>query len=197
MAHLIKINLPGGFVSAGDLYEILLICRKCAARAHPFSATGSSCILPLAGEWPGGSVKHEMLRAEIHYAKSTAIRDPNIVSSYVADTIFNQEGWLREGVYKDVLDMFDYQPQLKINLVDNQQTFVPFFSGNINFIASDISNYWFMYIRFPKSGEQYCNPALVYSEDIPGLAKAAEGIILLENQNLFYDQKRRQRVPVF
>ena len=27
MEHLVKINLPGGFISAGDLYEILLIAE--------------------------------------------------------------------------------------------------------------------------------------------------------------------------
>ena len=130
----------------------------------------------------------DMLRAEIHY-EIDADSYPNIVSSYVADTIFNQEGWLREGVYKDILDIFDYQPQLKINLVDNQQTFIPFFSGNINFIASNINNYWYMYIRFPKSGKHvFCCPSLVYSDDIPFIAKTAEDIIL-NNKSFFMIRK--------
>jgi rubredoxin len=106
----------------------------------------------------------------------------------VADSIFNHEGWLREGVYKDILDLFDYAPGLKINLVDNQQSFVPFFSGNINFIASETSNYWHLYIRFPKSARQHCYPYLIYSEDIPEMARAAEEIIF-DNRDLFYDQK--------
>ena len=185
MEHLIKINLPGGFVSAGDLYEILLIAENAGAgdirfgnRQQLYFTVGDNLLEDL---------QNEMLRTEINY-EIDADSYPNIVSSYVADTIFNQEGWLREGVYKDILDAFDYQPRLKINLVDNQQSFVPFFTGNINFIASDTSNYWFMYVRFPKSGEHYCCPSLFYSDDIPSIAKIAEGIIL-ENRKLFYDQK--------
>jgi len=44
-----------------------------------------------------------------------------------------------------------------------------------------------MYIRFPKTGKQYCCPSLVYSDDIPSAAKAVEEIIL-GNKELFYDQ---------
>lgn len=184
MEHLIKINLPGGFVSAGDLYEILLIAENAGAcnirfgnRQQLYFNVHPECL---------EDMELDMLKAEIRYEIDSDLR-PNIISSYVADTIFNQEGWLREGVYKDILDMFDYQPRLKVNLVDNQQTFVPFFSGNINFIASDIHNYWFMYFRFPKNSKFYCFPSLVYSDDIPGVTKTAEDIILA-NKNLFYDQ---------
>jgi len=185
MAHLIKINLPGGFVSAGDLYEILLIAENAGAqhirfgnRQQLYFTIDEGCLEDL---------ETEMLRTEIHYETDTDLY-PNIVSSYVADTIFNTESWLREGVYKDILDAFDFQPRLKINLVDNQQSFVPFFSGNINFIASETSNYWFMYVRFPRSGTHYCCPWLFYSDDIPAIAKTAQEIIL-DNQKLFYDQK--------
>ena len=185
MAHLIKINLPGGFVSAGDLYEILLIAENAGARDIRFG-NRQQLYFTVEGDFLE-DLANEMLRTETHY-EIDADSHPNIVSSYVADTIFNQEGWLREGVYKDILDTFDFQPRLKINLVDNQQSFVPFFTGNINFIASDISNYWFMYIRFPKSGEYYCCPLLFYSDDIPSVAKTVEDIIF-DNKKLFYDQK--------
>jgi len=182
--HLIKINLPGGFASAGDLYEILLIAENAGASQIRFG--NRQQLYFTINNDSLEDLETEMLRAEINYETDNDLY-PNIVSSYVADTIFNQEGWLREGVYKDILDLFDYQPRLKINLVDNQQTFVPFFSGNINFIAADTNNYWFMYIRFPKTGKQYCSPYLIYSDDIPLIAKAAERIIL-DNKHLFYDQ---------
>ena len=185
MAHLIKINLPGGIVSAGDLYEILLIAENAGARHIRFGNRQQLYFTIEAGYLE--DLEAEMLRTEIHY-ETDADCYPNVVSSYVADIIFNQEGWLREGVYKDILDAFDFRSRLKINIVDNQQSFVPFFSGNINFIASDTSNYWFMYVRFPKSGTHYCCPSLFYSDDIPSIAKKAEEIIL-DSPKLFYDQK--------
>jgi rubredoxin len=184
MEHIVKINLPGGFISAGDLYEILLIAENAGAEHIRF---GNRQQLYFSIKENGlEDLETAMLSAEIHYEIDSDTH-PNIISSYVADSIFNQEGWLREGLYKDILDIFDYQPQLKINLVDNQQTFIPFFSGNINFIASDTNNYWFMYIRFPKSGKQHCCPSLVYSDDIPSVAKTAEDIIM-GNKKLFFDQ---------
>jgi rubredoxin len=185
MEHLIKINLPGGFVSAGDLYEILLIAESAGAVNIRFGNRQQMYFTVKATALE--DMELDMLKAEINYEIGSDIY-PNIISSYVADTIFNhQDGWLREGVYKDIFDRFDYQPQLKVNLVDNHQTFVPFFSGNINFIASNVSNYWYTYIRFPKTGEMYCFPTLVYSEDIPGLAKSIEEVIF-QKKDLFYNQ---------
>ena len=184
MKYIVKINLPGGFISAGDLYEILLIAESAGAQDIRFGNRQQLyfSIQPDRLE----DMELDMLKAEINY-EIDADQYPNIVSSYVADTIFNHEGWLREGVYKDILDMFDHKPGLKINLIDNQQTFVPFFTGNINFIASDVNNYWYLYMRFPKTSKLHCCPSLIYSDDIPAIAKAAEDIIL-KNKGLFYDQ---------
>ena len=184
MDHVIKINLSGGFVSAGDLYELLVIASNAGAQDMRF---GNRQQLYFTIDHSNlEDLQTEMLSIETPF-EVDADNHPNIVSSYVADAIFNQDGWLREGVYKDILDSFEYQPRLKINLVDNQQSLVPFFSGNINFIASDVSNYWYMYIRFPKSGKHFCSPWLIYSDDIPVVAQLCETIIL-QNEYLFYDQ---------
>ncbi|MBS1524198.1 MAG: rubredoxin [Bacteroidetes bacterium] len=96
---------------------------------------------------------------------------------------------MKEGVYRDIFDLFNYQPKLKINLVDQQQTFVPFFSGNLNFISSDISNYWHFYIRFPKSNQFYRWPSLVYSDDIAVLAKITEDVVFAQKE-YFFDQPK-------
>lgn len=185
MEHLIKVNLPGGFIAAGDLYEILLIAESAGATDIRFGNRQQLYFIVPAENLEDLEV--DMLKAEIDYEKDEDLY-PNIISSYVADTIFNHhESWLREGVYKDIFDKFDHQPKLKVNLVDNHQTFVPFFSGNLNFIASGINNYWFVYIRFPKMDKLCCFQWLVYSEDLPAFAKAAEDIIL-QQKELFYDK---------
>jgi rubredoxin len=186
MEHLIKINLPGGFISAGDLYEILLIAESADATDIRFG-NRQQLYFNVADERLE-DLQLDMLKAEISYEVDED-RYPNIISSYIADTIFtHQEGWLREGVYKDIFDKFDYQPKLKVNVVDSNQTFVPFFSGHINFVASNVNNYWFVHIRFPKTDHIYCLPSLVYSEDIPSYAKAAEELIL-QNKQLYYGQQ--------
>jgi rubredoxin len=183
MEHLIKINLPGGVVSAGDLYEILVIASDAGARHIRFGNRQQLFFIVDAERL--SDMELDMLRAGIAY-EVDADKYPNIISSYVCDAIFNHENWLREGVYKDIFDLFDHQPRLKINLVDSHQTFIPFFSGNFNFISSDVSNYWYLHIRFPKTNQFYCWPSLIYSDDIPAIGKKAEEVIL-KNKTLFYD----------
>lgn len=185
MEHLIKINLPGGFISAGDLYEVLLIAESAGANNIRFG-NRQQLYFTISAERLE-DMELDMLKSEISYEVDED-HHPNIISSYVADAIFNHfDGWLREGVYKDIFDGFDHQPKLKVNLIDSNQTFVPFFSGHINFISSNTNNYWFIYVRFPKTDQLYCLPTLVYSEDIPVLAKAIEEIIL-QKKDLFYNR---------
>ncbi|RXF68714.1 rubredoxin [Arcticibacter tournemirensis] len=96
---------------------------------------------------------------------------------------------MKEGVYKDIFDQFTYRPRLKINLVDNTQTFVPFFTGNLNFISSDLNNHWYLYIRFPKTSQLCCCPFLIYSDDIPQVSQMIEEVIY-NNRSEFYDQEQ-------
>jgi hypothetical protein len=184
IAHIIKINLPGGFVSAGDLYELLVIAENAGAQHVRFGNRQQLFFTVSDAELE--DMETDMLRAGITYEVGTDLH-ANTISSYVCDTIFSPESWLREGVYKDIFDLFTYQPKLKINLVDRHQTFVPFFSGNFNFISSDVSNYWYLYVRFPKTSQFYCWPSLIYSDDIPVISQKAEEVVL-KNRGLFYDK---------
>jgi len=182
--HVIKINLSGGFTSAGDLYELLEIAANTGAKTVRFG--NRQQLFFYVQEDQLEDMETAMLQADIAFEADTD-EYPNIISSYVCDTIFNQESWLKEGVYRDIFDLFNYQPRLKINIIDSHQTFIPFFSGNFNFISSEVSNYWYLYIRFPKTSRFYCWPSLIYSDDIPAISKKAEEVIMA-NKNLFYDQ---------
>jgi len=182
--HIFKINLPGGIVSAGDLLAILDAAENAEVEHIQFG--NRQQILFTVADEKKRSLQQQLASADIIYELS-ADGNPNIVSSYVTEDVFEHANWLREGVYKDILDLFDYRPQLKINLIDNNQTFIPFFSGNLNFIASDTNNYWYLYVRFPKTNSLYCWPSLVYSEDIPSLSSAIERVVFA-HQHKFYDQ---------
>jgi len=183
--HIIKINLPGGIVAAGDLLDILNSAEKAGISTV---SLGNRQQLFLAVTEDGlEDLEHEFLIADIDYEKD-ADTYPNIISSYVSEDIFSVSNWLREGVYKDILDGFEFKPQLKINLADNNQTFIPFFTGNLNYIASGISNFWHLHIRFPKTNNFYSWPSLVYTEDIAALSKLIEENIYA-NKNLFYDKE--------
>ncbi|MCC9166367.1 rubredoxin [Pontibacter harenae] len=182
--YTIKINLAGGIVSAGDLLDILAIAESAGVENIRFGNRQQLFFTVL--EVQVRQLVQELISADIIYELDADVH-PNIISSYVAEDVFYHANWLREGVYKDILDLFDYRPQVKINLVDNNQAFFPFFTGNFNFIASDTSNYWYLYIRFPKTNIIYCWPSLVYSEDIPELSSVLEQTIFA-NKDKFYDQ---------
>lgn len=184
LKYMIKINLPGGIVPAGELLDILTIAQTAGVKEVRFGNRQQLLFAVEAVEVE--DLKNDLLISDFNYEIDQE-EYPNIISSYVTEDIIYNAHWLKEGVYKDVLDLFDHEPQLKINLADNSQTFVPFFTGNLNFISSDISNFWYLYIRFPKTNHLYCWPSLVYSEDIPGISKLIENEIL-SNRKLFYDQ---------
>lgn len=193
ITYCVKVNLPGGVVSAGDMFEILIIAAKAGATDISIG-NRQQLYFDISADLLDG-LEMDMMQAELSYEVDTD-NFPNIISSYVTDAIFNTESWLKEGVYKDIFDMFSHKPRLKINLVDCNQTFVLFFSGNMNFISSPVSNYWYFYIRFPKTNYIYCWPSLVYSADIPEISKVAEEIIF-ENKHLFYDQPEVNPQPFY
>ncbi len=175
--HIIKINLPGGIVSPGDLYEILSISEKCNVENVRFGNRQQLLFKVNAADLE--EIQERLMVHDIGYETDTD-KFPNILSSYVTEEIFPNSLWLTEGVYKDILDGFNHQPNLKVNVVDYYQNLIPFFTGNLNFIASETSNFWYFYIRFPKTNIMYCWPSLVYSEDIPEMSKIAEQLICEE-----------------
>ncbi|WP_448699286.1 rubredoxin [Mucilaginibacter sp. AW1-3] len=182
--YMIKINLPGGIVPAGELLDILTIVQNVGVETVRFGNRQQLLFSVAATELE--ELKNDLLISDFNYEVDREDH-PNIISSYVTEDIIYNAHWLKEGVYKDIIDLFNYEPRLKINLVDNSQTFVPFFTGNINFISSEVSNYWYLYVRFPKTNILYCWPSLVYSDDIPGISKLIEAEIL-SHRSLYYDQ---------
>jgi rubredoxin len=183
--HTVKINLSGGIVAAGDLHTIM--CAAENARVENIQLGVRQQLYCIVADKFAEQFLSVLKSANIIYEVNKE-EYPNIVSSYVTEEVFQNGNWLSEGVYKDILDLFDYSPRLKINIIDNNQTFVPFFTGNINFISADTNNYWHLYIRFPKTNITYRWPGLIYSADIPRISKLIEETILAE-KHLYYDQQ--------
>lgn len=183
--HTIKINLPGGIVSPGDLFDILSIAEKNGVTNVRFG--NRQQLLFTIENQHVENLQDGFLVADIDYELDDD-QYANIVSSYVTEEVLHTSNWLREGVYKDILNGFNFKPTLKINLVDYYQNLIPFFTGNLNFISSEKSNFWYLYIRFPKTNTMFCWPSLVYSEDIPAISQSIETCII-KNKELFYNQE--------
>ncbi len=103
---------------------------------------------------------------------------PNIVSTYPAAEIFATDSWLREGVYKDVFDLFDYTPKLKVNICDSNQHFVPLFTGHINWVASSSPHFWSLYIRLSNTHQAFRWRELIYTNDIAAVSTQIEQFLV-------------------
>jgi rubredoxin len=172
-----KVNFTGGIISPGYLLHIMKAVEEAGIEEVRFGLrqqllinTGNKNYNQLANSFEKNNIDYEV----------NANQYPNIISSYAAESIFAPDSWLSEGVYKDIFDLFDHKPRLKINISDANQSFTPFFTGHINWIASSANHFWYLFIRIPKMKELYQWPELIYTNDVPRLSKYIEELILAD-----------------
>lgn len=186
--YTIRVNFLGGIVSPGELKDLLLVLKICDVQHIRFGLR-QQLIFHL-------SYLHEItFKQRMEVLKVAFSIDsnpyPNVVSSYVSEEVFQQGNWLSEGIYKDIFDTIDFDPKVKINISDNGQSFTPFFSGHINFVSSEIPNFWYLYVRRPKSNNLEVYDKLVFSNEIGGVCKYLERELLAEGERLF------EQLPTF
>jgi len=180
----IKINFRGGIISPGELYNILVAATGAGLYYVSFGLRQQLLI----------DVPSEMVQVMTDELKKLDVpfesdRDdfPNIISSYAAEEVFIHNTWLSEGVYKDIFDGIDYQPGLKINISDSNQSFTPMLTGNINWVASaSEQHFWHLFVRFPKTNIICEWNQMAYTNDVAKLSAEIEKIIF-QYQDEFYD----------
>ncbi len=175
--YTLKVNLPGGIVSPGALQTVLSMAHKAHVRNVRFGARQQ--LLMTVHYEDMRFLEKDLKQQSIAYEVNTE-QYPNIISSYCGEDVFRTGAWLRESEYHTVLDQFDYEPRLKINLSDSNQSFTPFFTGNLNFIASPEPHFWYLYVRPKQTNTLFRWPELVYTNDVGRLAKAVEEAMLGE-----------------
>ncbi|TDB61396.1 rubredoxin [Arundinibacter roseus] len=173
-AHTIKINLPGGIISPGRLLELLTLIQKAKVSDVRFGSRQQLLFQVPIEDWE--FLKQEFETNQVLFEKDSD-NFPNIISSYCAEGVFRTGQWLCESEYHTVLDGFEHTPALKINLSDSHQSFTPFFTGNLNFIASSEPHFWFLYLRPIQSNDLFRWPELIYSADIARLSQALEQVM--------------------
>ncbi|MFP5040671.1 rubredoxin [Parasediminibacterium sp. JCM 36343] len=181
-----KINFTGGIVSPGYLLHLMDAVKEGGIDHVRFGLRQQLLI-------DATHKQHDKLLASLDKNKVVYELNkdeyPNMVSSYAGADIFLNDSWLREGTYKDIFDLFDYAPRLKLAITDNNQTFTPFFTSNINWIASANNHFWHLYIRFPQTDVLFQWPLLVYTNEIPRLSKEIENIIFQQKELFFGNSK--------
>lgn len=181
---LIKINFRGGIIAPDNLYDILDTASKNGIREVRF---GLRQQLYIEAEYASTIASVEQV-IEVHGLPYEVNTDdhPNVVSSYPAEGVFIAGNWLREDVYRNLFETMDYQPRLKINISNNNQSFTPSLTGNINWVASDERDLWYLFIRFPKTNVVYEWKDLVYTSEVVRMSRKIEQVILAGGDR-FYD----------
>ncbi|GAA4303665.1 rubredoxin domain-containing protein [Aestuariibaculum suncheonense] len=108
----------------------------------------------------------------------------NIVSSYVSADILPSTSWLTSDRYLYVLEQFKHKLKLRVNITDPKQRLVPLFTGNVNFVASEHEDYWYLYVRLPEWKKTVMYPALIYSWDMYKIERAIEKVLVEEPENI-------------
>lgn len=175
MKEIIYINFTGGIVSPGYLKEVLEIAVEAKVKDIRFGLR-QQLILDVPSKQADAFI--DACAAKNIQCSRKKEAHPNIVSSYPSVDIFTPDTWVREGVYKDIFNSFDYTPKVKINITDSSQSYVPFFTGHLNWISSASAHFWYLYIRFPKTDQVFCFKEMIYTNDVAAISKKLEEILV-------------------
>jgi rubredoxin len=177
-SDLIRAFVKGGFLSPADLLKIMELSKNLGNKYVLFGSR-QDIMFPSRGANEATLEKaFRAINIEYELGSDQSVYQ-NIVSSYAVVNIVETTNWVKEDTYNVVIDGFEYMPRLKINIVDPEQGLVPLFTGELNFIASEEENYWYLYIRDPRKGQVIeCWPRLIYGQDIPKISRELEKIFL-------------------
>ena len=194
MEQTVIINFPGGIISPGNLYNILVAAARVKLKFVRFGLRQQ--LLVDVAAYHLKIFTDELDGLGIHYEVNTH-HFPNIISSYPANEIFIRNTWLTEGVYKDIFDTINFRPSVKVNISDSKQSFTPMLTGNINWVASSQSaHYWHLIIRFPKTNVVYEWDKLCYTNHIALVTQQIDTVIRA-NPSAFIDNEKAKGEQLF
>ncbi|WP_373496186.1 rubredoxin [Aquiflexum sp.] len=184
-SELVRVFVKGGIMSPGDFQKIIHTANNLGT-SEIHLGSRQDILFSLAEKNP------ELLEETFRSIQTAYDTDgesyQNIVSSYTALDVMPTTHWLASHIYHYILDTFDYKPKFKINITDPVQNLVPLFTGNINFVASNQENYWYLFLRFSEiDSKPWCAPKLVFGYDLAKLAKRIEELNPLENNMGFQE----------
>lgn len=169
-----RIFTPGGIVSPGELRRIASTANHFGVRSISLGERQDVSLTFEAQDLKDIALRFRNIQYKFSVENS---KFQNIVSSYPVKSLDQSTAWLSEGIYKEIINSFDYVPHLKINICDPQQGMIPLFSGQLNFLASTFENYWYLYINLRTSEEPYKWPVLVDTREIGQLSTVIEKVL--------------------
>ena len=176
--QLSRLIVKGGVLSPGELKYICESAESLGLKTISFGSRQDILLPKMINE-------EELAQFDkLKIIEANEVGVENIVSSYVCADIFPSTSWLTGDRYLYLLEQFQSKSKLKINLTDPKQRLVPLFTGNINFIASEHEDYWYLYVRLPGWKNTQMYPALIYSWDLGKIETAIENILQEEPETI-------------
>lgn len=171
MKELKRVFVKGGILSPSELKQIVNYADSLGLKELHFGSR-QDIIFPVYNKVQNLDVDDPFLNIDL----VTDVNRQNIVSSYVSADIFESTTWLGSATYLYIVENFKYQPKLKINITDPKQQLVPLFSGQLNFVASDNEDYWYLNLHLPNFENSVYYPVLIYSWDIAEVSRVIEEV---------------------
>jgi len=178
MKVLSRLIIKGGVLAPGELKSICQTTEEIGLKAISFGSR-QDIIFPEV-------VSPELLKSfkDFEVVSPEDSKKQNIISSYVSSNIMPSTSWLTGDKYLYVLEQFRETPILKVNITDPKQHLVPVFTGNLNFIASEHEDYWYLYVRLPEWNQTLAYPVLIYSWDMARVTSAIEKLLVEEPETI-------------
>ena len=173
-----RLRINGGVLSPGELKYICEAAESLGLDAICFGSR-QDIIFPEAID---ESTFAQFDKIQFIKPKRDGIE--NIVSSYVSADILPSTSWLTGDRYLYVIEQFKHNLKLRLNITDPKQRLVPLFTGNINFIASEHEDYWYLYVRLPDWNKTECYPVLIFSWDMCKIEQAIENVLQEEPETI-------------
>ena len=198
--NIVRVFIKGGIISPGDFLKIVKTANQLGTSYIHFGSR-QDILFPVIHrdkQYLDDTFKSINTEYELGF-----MGFQNISSSYVAIDVMPSKKWLTPDVYHYILDSIDFKPTLRVNIVDPSQSLVPLFTGQLNFVASTLENYWYLYLRFRDLAETpFQMPFLIYEQDISTVCKYFEeiGPIHVNYQNIaeqITDQIQFTRQPIY
>ncbi len=184
MAYL-RILTPGGVLTPDELQRLAALSRQWAL--SKIEVGFRQDLLLQCTDSQLSALRQQLVLQGFH-PEDAIPTHPNIVSSVVAQNIFPKLSWLRSGDYLDIIDSFDFQPQLKLNLIDPTQELIRPLTGELNFIASPTPSFWYLVVNLPTLGPMQVWPELLDGEQIAEWVKVIEKVWETPNAIRSFDE---------
>ncbi|MFK7900628.1 MAG: rubredoxin [Cyclobacteriaceae bacterium] len=171
---IIRIHSKGGRFTTRELQKIVKLAIFYAVKDFYLGARQE--LLFYVSDSKSSTFKNKLLEEGIEVEEDGLSQ--NITTSIPAVNVFTTKKWLNSGTYLDIIQSFRIHPKLSIGLVDPEQEIIPLMGNQLNFIASDDPDYWYLYLCLTPESKPFLWPVKIDTQSIYQVAKLIGGIYL-------------------